>query len=102
MTVLTSPLTEFLADRLQDQRLRGETLQAMASAMRQRGFPDAGQLIEQTANYLLADVEAKRRTIALLMSPRWPGKCDALIDGALPLLALPYASHRDYDEAWRP
>ena len=43
-----------------------------------------------------AEVDAKRRIIA----EDWPGDpCSRYI---LCLLALPYADHPDYDEAWRP
>jgi len=56
---------------------------------------------------VLAEVEAKRRLVErheFALSARVdarPGVAEVL-SGVVRLLALPYADHPDYDEAWRP
>ncbi|WP_329424024.1 DUF6221 family protein [Streptomyces sp. NBC_01268] len=56
----------------------------------------------------LVDIDAKRRIVAYLVgeledsggdNPWW---YDDKLTPVLRLLALPYADHPDYDEAWRP
>ncbi|PZR55239.1 hypothetical protein DNL40_02390 [Xylanimonas oleitrophica] len=58
---------------------------------------------------LLAECEAKRRIVGVNAAPDWPQGDDRYTLGwqdsahaVLRALALPYASHPDYDEAWRP
>lgn len=53
---------------------------------------------------VLAECEAKRRIVEQYVDAVNRGKwatCSAL-EKVLPVLALPYADHPDYDEAWRP
>jgi hypothetical protein len=51
---------------------------------------------------VLAEVDAKRRMIARIQHHANLMGEDEIHGGLLRLLALPYASHPDYDEAWRP
>jgi hypothetical protein len=61
---------------------------------------------------ILAEVTAKREIVALhrQVQPKWCSVCDIPGDyegrpygcTTLRLLALPYADHEDYNEAWRP
>lgn len=60
-----------------------------------------------TPDRVLAECKAKRRIVELHgndWNPR--GKCEACDEvgpcDTLHALALPYADHPDYDEAWRP
>ena len=51
---------------------------------------------------VLAECEAKRRVVAWVKQWPWRAEPPSSVDGLLPLLALPYADHPDYDESWRP
>ena len=57
---------------------------------------------------VLAECEAKRRIVQMWADPtgQWSGPqaeaARAQKDRTLRILALPYADHPDYDEAWRP
>ena len=66
-----------------------------------------GDAIEHVSRHdparVLAECEAKRRIIADLGPPYWKaGGSSSPYDAALRALALPYASHPDYREEWRP
>lgn len=56
------------------------------------------RILDDLAAHLEADYEAMESPIA---SAGWHAKTRAL-NGVVRLLALPYADHPDYDEAWRP
>lgn len=49
--------------------------------------------------WVLADIEAKRHMIGYALEPNDQGDQDGFL---LQLLALPFANHPDYSEAWRP
>jgi hypothetical protein len=51
---------------------------------------------------VLADVEAKRRIVERCSAVDYAMPSTHLAHGILAELALPYASHPDYREAWRP
>ncbi|MFI1472060.1 DUF6221 family protein [Streptomyces wuyuanensis] len=72
--------------------------------------PEADHIVRHDPARVLADVEAKRELLRLHTLNGWV--CSTCDNGEVPgdgypcptlrLLALPYASHADYDEAWRP
>lgn len=99
-------LTEFLLARIADQEAAARVDRAV----------DADPLVTRYATQALAECEAKRRIVedltahleadhAAMESPvasaSWHAKATALKSVAY-LLALSYADHPDYDEAWRP
>ena len=51
---------------------------------------------------LLADVDAKRKIIALFSTPDGGDGCTDAGRAVLRLLALPDARHRDYRDEWQP
>lgn len=63
---------------------------------------DALHIARHDPARVLAEVDAKRQLLAWVL--RWPMRPHppSSVDGVLELLALPYADHPDYDEAWRP
>ncbi len=66
-----------------------------------------GHVMRFDPTRILREVEAKRRLIDLEMhsgDPAWCYSCHDVSDKCptLRLLALPYASHPDYDEGWAP
>jgi hypothetical protein len=66
---------------------------------------DADHIARHDPARALAEVETKRRTLALLdeVGERGIPRLTIYTRDLLPrLLALPYASHPDYDESWRP
>jgi len=109
-----SDLTEFLLARIADdealvhtaieQHWAWRTMSGIVVADR-RSFPERA----------LAECEAKRR---IVQQSAWTGPKETLRDrlfgpaadeayqqglkAAMRLLAVPYADHPDYDEAWRP
>jgi hypothetical protein len=64
-------------------------------------------LMKRTPRRTVAEGEARRRMIADLTPYCWRpqrqpcGTCDRIGCRNLRLLALPYADHPDFDEAWR-
>lgn len=106
-------LVEFLLERIVDDEAAAEEWNAVIT-----GSP-IGDWIHEVRRRVLADCEAKRRVVALHPAKErreWyecavcfdpdtaPGDYD-FEDWPCPtlrLLALPYADHPDYDEAWRP
>jgi hypothetical protein len=122
-------LVEFLRARLDEDQQRGEEVPALVSKLRNeidrtlyrrtggtRDLADAvmpliSTTLELHTARVLADVEAKRRIVATFteldahpnrltyafMQQQWVA-LRAVIAG----LALPYASHPDYQEEWRP
>ena len=68
------------------------------------GVSDAAHIARWDPTRVLADCDAKRRIVALGVCTACDVEaqsCDHR-DQALRLLALPYASHRDYRHEWRP
>jgi len=62
-----------------------------------KGFDDANHIARHDPARVLAEVEAKRRIVAFAKHlPSVYARC------VLEPMALPYADHPDYDEAWRP
>lgn len=62
----------------------------------------AEHIVRHDPARVLAEVDAKRRLIGWVL--RWPLRPHppSSVDGVLELLALPYASHLDYREEWKP
>lgn len=118
-------LVEFLAARLDEDeqvaRAADSKLGYLVGAV-DYWFPEAERdeqhAVRHAPGRVLAEVDAKRRSVALhhaelveAKSPDgddravlWCWECDgeAFPCRTLRLLALPYADHPDYDEAWRP
>ena len=93
-------LVSFLRARLDEDEVRIVRLRELAAedeAWREDGEPVTGW----TGPDPLLEVEAKRR-IYYEARPLINAAPGGLSDRVLRLLALPYAGHPDYDEAWRP
>src|SRR5690554_4080618 len=63
------------------------------------------EYVDPHAERLLAECEAKRRIVEFLTTAvEEQDSADVIsaYDDAVRALALPYADHPDYDEAWRP
>lgn len=98
-------LTEFLRARY-DERAESLREDVAAGHMVRAGYYDSAEL--------LADVEAKRRIVdaceeTLAKEDSWDPQLDGgngeefgLARFTLKSLALAFADHPDYDEAWRP
>jgi hypothetical protein len=90
-------LVDFVRARLDDEENRAVTTHDTSCGMiRYDGTCDCGM-----PSRALANVDAKRRIIDACRRHESPDTFD-LIDDTLRLLALPYASHPDYQEEWRP
>lgn len=109
-----SDLVEFLRARLDEDeaRARGEGPHIVFHDPAGRPLPPPPMPGSYPAGRVLREVEAKRRILAehRPMIPGWCHTCDVPADvkgnehGCLTvrLLALPYADHPNYREAWRP
>lgn len=62
----------------------------------------AEHIVRHDPARVLAEVDAKRQLIDWVL--KWPMRphLPSSVDGVLERLALPYADHPDYNEAWRP
>jgi len=67
---------------------------------------DAAHIIRHDPARVLAEVDAKRRILdlhkAMALNPDVHSDAWTALGDVLHLLALPYADHPDYREAWRP
>ena len=97
-------LTEFLLARIaEDERIVAEWPNEGPWGLHSEGSmwvdPNAQPIYAPHAR-VLAECEAKRRIVSLLgaLHVQMP----ASVEVGLSALALPYADHPDYDEAWRP
>lgn len=99
-------LVEFLRARLNED-------EAAAKAWLPFGNPDAAQrehIARHDPGRVLAEVEAKRRILDEYEQATGQYATHSQVSAgeeiglrfALKALALPYAEHPDYDEAWRP
>lgn len=106
---MTDDLIPWLHQQLENQRFRAEGLKTMARVLP----PETGAYLTETAEMLLADVDAKRRILDAVLPKvnTLQGACDEEwgcrleVDAAdllLQSLALPYADCPGYQEAWRP
>lgn len=100
-------LVNFLRARLDaDERVaRAASAESWADEygeFRSRGGDNFAHVLRHDPARVLAEVEAKRRIVDLCdtETPETGGLPLAI--RTLRLLALPYADHPDYDEAWRP
>lgn len=117
-----STLVEFLLARIAEDEGRArsalgllgiETEWHRVEWLRDRGLTrsDAQHMVRHSPRRVLAECEAKRRIVdyrqhaardsAATGMPIFEAQLSAY-DAALRALALPYADHPDYDEAWRP
>lgn len=93
-------LLDFMQDCRQFDRLRAETLAAMASALP----PDAGRLLKETADLITATAEARWSLVEETIRPylgngRTTGR---VAWQALRLLAWPYEGRPGYRQEWKP
>lgn len=105
-------LVEFLRARLDedDEVARATRRFEQRVPHTERWFASHGDAITSMAPHrAVAEVDAKRRLITTIVDveARADGPdnielSSIVADSLLRLLALPYADHRDYDEAWRP
>jgi hypothetical protein len=98
-------IAEFLLARIaEDEALWRLAVEAEVAFTALRGAQISGHPLAAVpppafGRRMLAECEAKRRIIEG-MAPYGPID-DINADEILPLLALPYADHPDYDEGWR-
>lgn len=111
-------LTEFLTARIADreQALDDAMYYTLPDGTRIRPNVEPGEDVEVVKAKIfrqeLAECEAKRRIVGLHAPYDSNGEPDCSSCGDVPqvaypcatllALALPYAAHADYDEAWRP
>lgn len=103
MTTTTPTIADFLADRIaEEERYFTEVLNALDVGLIKYKSPTEQTVNVALATRVLAESEAHRLIVK---------RCDAvevgfpsyhLAQGVLRALALPYADHPDYNEAWRP
>lgn len=99
---MTADLAWFLLDRISEDE---EEARYWTCDCAMEGFPLRHGL--RCEERVKAECDAKRRIVQSLRSGdpgnQWAKEawCQAE-DDVLRLLALPYADHPDYDEAWRP
>jgi hypothetical protein len=101
-------LTEFLLARIAEDERGARQAQADPHGCHDvlaAYFDDTDKTWRFTHARVLAECEAKRRIVA--MAQRFTAMpddsgTDIVLDDVLRLLALPYADHPDYDEAWKP
>lgn len=98
-------LTIWLQQQLENQRFRAEALQKLAPTF----APEIATILNETAELLLADVDAKRRILADY--ERYAAERRRAMNGwessreispILAALALPYAGRPGYRDEWRP
>lgn len=103
-------ITEFLTARLDEDEALAREAEPKYDLIRVESYSQANEdhARRHDPARVLAEVEAKRRIVAyreqdarsdlppVIRDPRL-----SAFDAALRALALPYASHDDYDEAWR-
>jgi hypothetical protein len=80
-------LVHFLLARIAEDEVRAGECQQWLECEPGVGCPAHGD-----PSRVVAECEAKRRIVGVSRAAPWP---------VLPLLALPYVDHPDYDEAWR-
>jgi hypothetical protein len=100
-------LVTWLQQQFENQRHRADALKAMAAALP----PEAGAYLTETADMLLADVDAKRRIVdGCLLRGEQGQQPGGEVFGyhatgmltAIRILAEVYADRPGYREEWRP
>lgn len=110
-------LADFLLARIAEDETaaraalqRGSTVYDWA-VLRDRHFilADSHHIPRWKPARVIAECDAKRRIVTdvgvVVLDPfgvQWPEGYKEALEHTLRLLALPYADHPDYDEAWRP
>ena len=98
-----SEIVEFLLARLDEQEAWASILARKPHREGYKAFY-LGGVANLTADDVLAEVEAKRRMVALLveMDGHPQNVVGSYAHSLLCLLALPYADHEHYRQEWRP
>lgn len=91
-------LETWLRQQLENQRHTADALKALAHALP----AETGAYLTETADMLLADVDAKRRILDQCADVWAHDRVEAFAEDVLRLLALPYAGRPGYRGEWRP